>query len=1062
MQQKIRYWLIGIWGFTLGSLSAQSITGKVVDTAGLPLPGASVVVEELEGEGAATDVNGNYVINDLQPGEYTLRVTFLGFKAARKTVNLKKGAPEEVNFRLRSDDSQLDEVVIVGYGVQRKRDVTGNIAQLEGKELRDMPTPSFEAAMQGKISGVQVSTSGGMAASGSVVRVRGIASIGAGGDPLYIVDGVQLNQDYFAGSGFGRGDAGGMNQNPLAYLNPDDIESVEVLKDAAATAIYGSRGSNGVILITTKRGSGKKGKLNFSFSTTQGISQPTQRPQMVSGQEWLDLYEEAWINDGNVGTPAGLPAQLSWEEVQGTNTDWVDRTIRTGYKQYYDFSVDQRKENFNFYAGLSYDANESYIEGDQYERLSGRFNGDWQVSDQLDLSLSSNITRGIYHRVDMGPSGGLGAAMSTALPIYPVKYDRNVYGPDADNPGDSVLLHEKGDYWMEAGAQNNPEALRKLKRWRNTEMRYTNNLQVNYQPFDNFTLSASGSMDISDMKEDLYEPDDLPFVGNNDVLGQGLAKRFPRNSQSYNFHGTASYQWNPNEDHSFTFMLGTEYVTKKTRIRRNLRRDTDSNLIVSNEVFDAQGPFYDDQDLRDTVSFDSVQIENQIRFASIFGRVNYSYKNKYFFQAVTRMDGSSAFGPDNRYGFFPSFSAGWIITEEEWLHYNPVINYLKLRTSFGLTGNANVGQNEFLARYQVQENGYNNEPIRFPINAPNPGLKWETTEVIDVGLEFGLWEDKITGEIAYYHKNTRDVLMNVALPQINGFNNFTDNVGAILNYGWEFQFTSNNLSSASPLRWQTTFNVALNRNRILSLGGYSEDAVAGGTNDTRVVEGQSVGTFYMVQVDEIDPATGDPIYSTPSGERTRVYDQSNRQPVGKGIPDAIGGITNTLRYRNWNLSMQWVYSIGADVYNHSAKYQQTGWPAFGNYWNHTPAVYDRWQKPGDQARLPRLTQDPRNYEGLGEDFWNTDVWVEDASYLRLRNLTIGYQVNRDMAQKLGLESLSLALVGTNLLTFTEFRGLDPEVARDFTNVTDRNMSLNTTYLTAPQEQSYSLRINAKF
>ena len=1036
----------------------QSVRGKVTDAEGLPLPGASVVVAQQEGVGTATDGQGNYRITGLEPGRYTLRFSFMGYQASNRKVNLEQGESKELNVQLKEDQSQLDEVVIVGYGVQRKRDMTANIAQLEGKEVRDMPAPSFEAAMQGKIAGVQISTSGGMAGSGSVVRVRGIASIGAGGDPLYIVDGVQLNQDYFAGRSFGRASSGGMNQNPLAFLNPDDIKSVKVLKDAAATAIYGSRGSNGVVLITTKRGSTKK--PTFNFTTTQAISQPVARPRMLNADQWLGLYEEAWINDGNTGTPTGLPAQMTWEEAQQHNTNWLDRTLRTGHKQFYDFSVSQRLKDFNYYGGISYDANQSYLQGDEYQRLSGRFNADWDITEELKLSASTNATRAVYERVGNAWAGGLGSAMSTALPIYPVRYEKNVYEPDPDNPGDSVLAHQEGDYWMEAGANNNPEALRELKRWRNTELRFVNNLELQFTPTEDLSFKVSGSWDHSSFREDVYEPADLPFIGNNEVLGQGLAKRYPRVSNSYNFHATGSYNWQPAEDHSFTFMLGTEYVSRRSEVFRNVRYDADSNIIVNNEVFDAEGPFFENEQMRDSVQFDSVQLESQIRFASLFGRVNYGFKDRYLAQLVLRTDGSSAFGPNNRYGFFPSLGLGWIMSDESWLKYNPVINYLKLRGSIGLVGNANIGQNEFLARYQVNGTGYNDQPIRFPINAPNPGLKWETTEVIDATVEFGLWEDRITGEVAYYRKNTRDVLMNVALPRINGFNSFTDNVGGILNYGWEFNLTTNNLTG--DFWWKTNFNVALNRNRITSLGGYSEDAVAGGTNDTRVVEGESVGTFYMVPVDHIDPATGDPVYLSASGELTKVYDQANRRPVGKGIPDAIGGITNTFGYKNWRFSALFVYSIGADVYNHSGKYQQTAWPAFGNYWNYTEQVYDRWQQPGDQARLPRLTLDPRNYEGLGEDFWNTDRWVQDASYLRLRNLTVSYQVDREIAQNWGLQDLSISLIGTNLFTITDYPGLDPEVARDFTNVTDRNMSLNTTYLTPPQERTFSIKIDASF
>lgn len=1060
MENCLRRFLLACALISSSVSYAQLVEGSILDAQGLSLPGAAVVVLEAPGKGTAADVNGKFIISDLSPGSYTLEFSFMGFESQTRKVQLKAGETRRLEVRLKEASNQLDEIVVVGYGVQRRREMTGNVVKLDGKELNDMPAPSFEAAMQGKAAGVQISTSGGMAGAGSVVRVRGIASVGAGGDPLYIIDGVQINQDYFAGRSLGRGSAGGMNQNPLAFLNPDDIESVEILKDASATAIYGSRGANGVILITTKRGDSRRKGLRFSFSTTQGVSMPTRRPEMLGGQEWLNLYEEAWVNDGNTGTPQGLPAQLSWEEAQRNNTDWVDQMIRTGYKQFYDFGVEKSSEKYNFFAGISYDANQSYLMGDQYNRLSGRFNGDYRFNDKLNLSLSSNLVQAVYDRVDHAWGGGLGSAMSTALPIYPIYYDRDVYAPNPDMPGDSLLQHRRGDYWFEAGAGNNPVGLMNLKQWQNTEIRSVNNLRLNYSPAKNLTFSVNGSVDISNFREDIYEPvGGNSYIVEDPALGQGLAQHYPRRSNSYNVHATANYEFKLPENHSLSTMVGTEFVEQISRVRRNVRFDADSSILVTNQIFDAPGPV-SENDLLSQFPFDSVQIENQIRFASVFGRLNYSYKKRYIGQVVLRSDGSSAFGPDNRYGFFPSVSGGWIMSDEKWLKLNKYINYAKLKASVGFIGNANIGQNEFFSRYGVRANAYNNQDIRFPVNAPNPGLKWETTEVFDVGLEFGLFEDRITGEAAYYRKNTRDVLMAVSLPRINGFENFVDNVGSVLNYGVELQLTSYNLTG--EFRWKTDFNVAFNRNRIVDLGGYSEDAVAGGTNDTRIVPGESIGTFYMVEVDHIDRNTGNPVYRSPNGELTQVYDQANRVAVGKGIPDAIGGITNTFSYKNWTLSALMVFSIGADVYDHSGKYQNTAWPAFGNFWNHSPQIYDRWTQPGDEARFPRLTLDPRNFEGLEEDFWNTSLWVQDATYWRLRNLTLGYQLRRKDAEKLGMKSVNVAFIATNLLTFTRFQGLDPEVARDFDNITDRNMSLNTTYLTPPQEKSFSIRINANF
>ncbi|QNR25618.1 SusC/RagA family TonB-linked outer membrane protein [Croceimicrobium hydrocarbonivorans] len=1029
-----------LFSMAVWSLEAQVVKGTITDKSGEPLPGASVLVVGQSGSGTAADFDGNYSLSGLKAGKLTLEFAFIGFETKRVEVQLAEGETKTLNMALAESSSQLDEIVVVGYGVQRRREMTGNVVKIDAKKLNDMPAPSFETAIQGKAAGVQIVTGSGLAGSASVVRVRGVTSIGAGGDPLYIVDGVQLNQDYFS-----RGNSGGMNQNPLAFLNPDDIESVEILKDASATAIYGSRGANGVILITTKRGN--KGGLQFNFSTTQGISEPTQRPQMLNSQEYLQLYREAWINDGNTGTPVLTNPALSWEEAQRNNTDWVDQVVRTGYKAFYDFSVSKGTDRYNFYAGLSYDKNQSYIIGDEYDRMSGRFNGDYRFNDKLSISASTGLTQSIYNRVDNAWSGGLGAAMSTALPYYPVKWDRYYV-----SAGDTVA--RPGDWFLQG---TNPVAQRELKDWRITDLRSINNAKITYSPLKNFTILASGSLDYFQSMEDIWEP-----AGRNtyqtDVAtrGQGTAQRYPRRSYNYNGFLTGTYDWQLNENNKFAFMVGTEYQENFTHTYYITTFDTNGVANgIRNDVFNAPSAFYESADLRNNYDFDSVTTSFISKFMSVFTRINYQYKGKYLAQLVMRTDGSSRFGPNNRFGYFPSVSAGWIISEENWMKENRFINYLKLKSSIGWIGNANLTNNEFLARYNYASQAYDGRDILYPLNNPNPDLRWETTQVIDLGLEYGLFEDRITGELAYYRKNTSDVLLNVTLPRVSGFNNFYDNVGGLFNEGFEFQIKTRNL--VGEFRWTTDFNIAYNHNEIVSLGGYSADAVGGGTNDTRTIVGEPVGTNFLVRFSHVDPTTGRPVYLDIDGNPTFVWDPANRVPVGNVLPDAVGGITNNFSYKQWDLSVLFVFTIGSDIYDSSSKRQ------LGRMddWNKTPHIYDRWRAPGDEATYPLLTLDAANH-GSNTPWINTDQWIHDGSYLRLRNLTLSYRLNRNQLEKLGLKGAQISFIGTNLFTFTKYPGLDPEIARDFENATDRNMSVNITFLTPPQERSYSIRLNVNF
>lgn len=1027
--------------FSFG-LSAQTVTGNVVDETGQPLPGANISVVEQPGIGTATDVDGNFTLTGIQPGKITLEISFIGYQKQRKELELAKGETRRIAVNMKPDKNELDEVVVVGYGVQRKRDVTGSIVSLDSKEINDMPTPSFETAIQGKAPGVQVVTGSGLAGSGSLMRIRGAASISAAGDPLFVVDGIPITQDYFL-----KGNTGGMNNNPLATLNPEDIKNVEILKDAAATAIYGSRGSNGVVLITTKRGENEK--LQFNFKSNFGIAQPTNRPEMLNTDQYLQLYREAWINDGNTGTPQ-LPGAWTWEDAQRYNTDWVDQTIGTGFIQNYDFNVQKGNDKYNFYAGISYDDNESYLLGNSYERLSFRVNGDYRFSEKFNISVSTSLSRGDNNRIDAAWSGGLGSAMSTALPYYPIYWDEELIEARGDTE------HEPGDYFTENGVSNNPVAQRELQTWRQREWRSISTLKLNYKPFENFTLTYSGSYDHMNQVEDkFFENYWLIDVENqqDSTLTGGRAERYPLRANTFNSFLTASYQYDLDENNKFTFMVGSEYQEFE-----NFTQNAVQNGNINNTFNNVEGPLFEQEDLEEEANFDSTIVGDRRRFLSYFTRINYSYKDKYLAQLVFRADGSSKFGPENRFGYFPSLGTGWIISEEDFLKDSRWLNFLKLKASVGLTGNASIPTDAWRSNYIQQAVGYNGRPMQFPDKLPNPDLRWEESTVVDVSLEAGMFNDRITGQIAYYRKYTDGVFISVSLPKSFGFGqtNLTDNVAEILNTGVEFQLKTNNL--VGEFQWTTNFNIAYNYNEVTDLGGFSAEAVSGGTNDTRAVVGEPVGTNFLVRYAGVNPETGRPQYLDIDGNITDQWDPNNRVPVGSVIPDAVGGITNNFRYKNFDLSVLVVFKIGGDIYDSSGKRQNS---PLVDEWNKTTQIYDRWRQPGDQAEFAKLTTDVENL-GSQTPWINTDLYLHDGSYARLRNVVLGYRLPRKFVKKFNLRSARVSFTGTNLLTFTNYPGLDPEIARDFEDATDRNMSSNINFLTPPQQKSYMLGLNVSF
>lgn len=1029
----------------MSQLAAQVISGTITDENGEPLPGASVIIKEQPTVGATSDFEGQYTLSGFKPGFFTLEFSFIGYETKQLPLEIAATGKRTVTVRLAESNSQLDEVVVVGYGVQRKRDVTGSIVSLGSKDITETPTQSFETSIQGKAAGVQVITGSGLAGSGSVVRVRGVASISASGDPLYVVDGIPITQDYFL-----KGNTGAMNNNPLATINPNDIESMEILKDAAATAIYGSRGANGVILITTKRG--KQGGLKFNFNTSFGISEPTKLPDMLSTSEYIQLYEEAWVNDGNTGAPS-LPGGWTVEDAQRYNTDWVDQTVRTGFKQNYDFSAQKGTEKYNFYAGISYSNNQSYLAGNSYERLSGRVNGDYKFSDKLKLGLSTSLSQGDNNRIDAAWSGGLGSAMSTALPYYPIYWDEELI----QSKGATGV--EPGDYYLENGINNNPVAAREMVTWRTREVRSISSLNLNYNPTERLSFVVSGSYDRMVMNEDKYFP--LEYIrqaeknSDSNVIG-GRAERYPVAADNYNAFVTGGYDFKTGKNHKLKVLVGSEFQQKKSTTYSNVNIDENGQRTLTNSFADVDGPIYEigGGSLSD---FDTTVVSYRYRFLSYFGRLNYEYKSKYLLQLVMRSDGSSRFGPDNRFGFFPSVGAGWIISEENFLKNNRVISFAKLKASYGYTGNAGIPNDSWRSLVKVDPQGYNGQNIRYITNPENPDLKWETSRVIDLSLEFGLYQDRITGQIAYYNKYTDGVFIGVKLPQSEGYgdNLFYDNIAEIENYGYELSLKSRNLTG--KLIWTTDFNIALNRNEVKSLGGYTADAIEGGTNDTRVVVGESVGANYLVKFSHIDQETGRPVYLDLNGNPTYDWDPANRVVVGDVMPEAVGGITNYFRYKNVDLSFLFVYSIGGKIYDSSSK-RQLG-PM--DDWNKIPEIYNRWQEPGDEASYAALTTDAQNL-GAPDAWINTDQWLHDASYLRLRNVVLGWNMPTKWFGKANVSNARLTFTGVNLLTFTNYPGLDPEIARDFETDTDRNLSPNVTYLTPPQERSYMIGLNVTF
>ncbi len=1002
----------------------KTVTGRVTDGSESPISNASVVVKGTT-KGIQTSRDGTFSIKASSTAS-TLIISSVGFGS--KEVAIGNG---NVNLTLETTNASLSEVVVVGYGTQRRRDVTGAISRVSSEQLNSIPVPSFEAALQGKAPGVQIIQGNGLAGSGSVVRIRGIGSITASGDPLYVVDGIPIISDPFL-----RGNAGAMNQNPLSSLNPSDIESVEILKDAGATGIYGSRGANGVILITTKRG--KNSKPQFNYSNKFGISTYARKLDFVNGPEWLQLRQEAWMNDGKTGL-ADLPNGISRSLASQTNTDWWDQLTQKGFINEHNLSVSQGGEKLKTFANLTYSNNEGYIKGNAYERLSARLNVDYNIIKTLKVSLSSGYNRGVNKRVPAAWDGGIGDAMSGALPIYPV------FNPD-------------GSYFT--GNANPVRRLNETKR-REIDNRLIGGLSLEFQPIENLFLKAQGNIEYTTAFDDQFESHKWTNFASPD---SGYAKRDPYWGTNWSTTYTANYMWNPNEKNKFNFLVGAEAQEYKRKAYRY-----GIGQYSGSPYWEHPGDY---KSLRDSLEnqYNSTAIngekasiaQEQYTFNSFFGRINYSFNDRYAFQATARIDGSSKFGPNNKHGFFPAISGAWTISEENFMKTVRAVNFLKVRASYGIVGNANIASGKYDPDFRQGGVSYNGGTTLYQNAYGNPDLKWETLHNIDAAVEFALFSSRVTGEVAYYNKKTTDIILTPGVPLSAGLGeNLYRNLAnsKILNEGIEISANVKILTKGA-VKLNIGGNISKNRNEVLEYP-LGPDAVSGGTNDTRIVKGLPIGVNYLVRYVGVDPKDGNPIWLDRNGKQTKTFSLNHRVYAGSVLPDYIGGFNTALQYKGFEFNTLFSFVIGGNIYENSGKYQFLG--VSKKSWNFRKDFLDRWTKPGDNAAYPRLVYDATSYPGVSsEDQFNSTMFLRSASYLRLRELTLAYRLPASVMQKWHLRNVRIFLTGSNLLTFSKYPGGDPEITRDFENPQDRNLSPNITYLTAPSQKTFVFGINLGF
>ncbi|SFQ81557.1 SusC/RagA family TonB-linked outer membrane protein [Hymenobacter arizonensis] len=1004
-------------------LADITISGQVVDEKGVGLPGVNVIVKGTS-NGVQTDATGNYKL--VAPDNATLVFTFVGYLAEEVAV----GGRTTINSKLNPDSKALEEVVVVGYGVQEKKLLATSISTISAKQVELLPVASPSEALVGLVAGAQITEPSGEPGAGAVIRIRGLGSISAGNNPLYVVDGYPLN-----------------NADSYFQIPPADIQSVQVLKDAAACAIYGSRGANGIVIVTTKRG-GTDGKTRFNFSANTGVQQVAKRVDLLNRDQFLEYFKESYTNANRAFTPA-MTTLFAQDQNSLPDTDWQDEIFQTGVQQQYQLGASGGTDKSRFYISGGYFNQTGIVKGSGFERFSLRANYDAQLNSKLKLglSLAPNFSRtdlvpttGSYNNANTSNgAGGQTGAVTTALilaPIVPVRLPNGDYA--GLRTGSNQAITNPGDLLS-------PVAPLDLYQDRNSAVRALGSMFLDFEVLKGLHLRTNFGAELINSRRSIYVPATLSTASNqtanlsNPILNNVDARRLNSTNLNWLLENTATYNRSFGSDHSVTLLAGyaAQYNTAEgSTVLGQTGTYTNTNIeypTAAGQVF-GQGLF-----------------NNENALTSVFGRFDYAFKERYILTAALRTDGSSRFGPDKRYATFPSVALAWRVAEEPFIKQFSTISELKLRASYGVTGNNNIGDYNFQA-YQAGANyvfgtGTGTRAFGFsPNGVAIRDLSWETNKQFDAGFDLGLFRDRIYLTVAAYERNTTDLLLNRNIPALLGFSTRAlANVGEVRNRGLEFQVNTANIQG-KDFTWSTAANLSFNRNQVIALAGANEqitfDAVFGYASSIRVVPGQPLGVFYGYQQEGVYLNQAD-IDSSPrwtgSGTVIRPGDLKFRDVNGDGqinssdigvignpFPDFTFGLQNTLGYKAFSLAFTLQGSQGNDVLYGSDRYVVNGQGGTNGRTN----LLNRWrspENPGD-GMTPVAT-----VNGSLKTVFNSH-YVHDASFLRVRNVTLRYQVPSELVKRASLQSLGIYTSIQNLYTFTKYFGYNPE-ANNFGNTT---------------------------
>ena len=959
----------------------KTVRGVVSDASG-PIPGANVLIKGTN-TGVQTDFDGTYSIK-AKTGD-VLIFSFVGMTDASKTV----GASNTMNVSL-LDGVSLNEVIVnVAYGSQSKKKLVQANKIVSAESIENIVALSPQELLQGQAAGVQVVGSSGVLGSATQIKIRGNASISGGGRPLFVIDGVPMNDLTLSSA------QGGQSLNPLLEINPNDIESMTVLKDASATAIYGSRGSNGVVLITTKKG--KKGQsTRITVDQSMSITESTDELSLMTGDQYRRF--KTLRNNGTSDNSANfLPG----------NVDWTDAVSRTGVSRDTNIGVSGGSEKTSFYVGFGRSDQEGFILGNNFQITSGRISLDHEANDFVKIGANMSYAETKNDRV--------GSENSTFAPFT---------GAALIAPWIPIYL-PNGSFAPPAGFIPNLVAIESLDINDAITNRLTGNVFAEIKLIKNLKFRTDFGVDRLYLQQN-QRSFEINTPGGNAYLDKSTQNK-------YVVTNTLTYDKTFFEKHSVTTLLGSTYEQNEIEQSQQFVTGFASDLLLNLSS--------------GATKLNNTSFTQDSRLNGYFARVNYDYDKKYLLELTGRRDGSSRFAGDFKYGLFWAAGFGWNVKQEAFLQDSNVISDLKIRASIGTAGNDRVGDFQFFPLYSGGAGGaYNNAPGFSYTQPANNTYRWELSKTTNLGVDVSLFNNRVNFSVDVYDKTTTDLILSPPIPATNGFTSITGNFGSMQNRGIEFDLNTINIKT-SNFEWSTNFNIAHNDNTVLSLPGAAVDLDGNkfvpGSASQRAIEGYSINTFFLIRYKGINPQTGNAEWLNRAGDVTLTPTAGDRVIAGDANPDFVGGITNTFKYKNFDLNIFANFSYGNDIFIDGQRFTDN---LVGDF-NKDPKVLDYWTAAGQNAYAPGLTSSTRATFNQ-----RSTAQLKDGSFLRLKNITLGYNLPKAIFERIGfISGVRLYGIVTNLYTFKSaaLNGIDPE-----TTSTLANLGAGESFFTPPQFKSY--------